>query len=69
VIAGPNGSGKSTLTRLVEFEGRARLLDPDAIARQLNPFNSSAAAISAGLEVLRIRNEMPRMRRSIPVRA
>jgi ABC-type cobalamin/Fe3+-siderophores transport system ATPase subunit len=30
VIAGPNGSGKSTLTRLVEFEGLVRLLNPDA---------------------------------------
>jgi predicted ABC-type ATPase len=52
VIAGPNGSGKSTLTRTVEFDGRDRLLDPDAIARRLNPFNPSAAAIAAGREVL-----------------
>jgi predicted ABC-type ATPase len=53
VIAGPNGSGKSTLTRSVEFEGRDRLLDPDAIARGLNPQNPSAAAIAAGREVLK----------------
>jgi predicted ABC-type ATPase len=52
VIAGPNGSGKSTLTRTVEFAGRERLLDPDAIARRLNPFDPSAAAIAAGREVL-----------------
>lgn len=52
VVAGPNGSGKSTLTRIVEIEGRDRLLDPDAIARRLNPFNPSAAAIAAGREVL-----------------
>jgi predicted ABC-type ATPase len=52
LIAGPNGSGKSTLTRSVEFEGRDRLLDPDAIARGLNPQNPSAAAIDAGREVL-----------------
>ena len=52
VIAGPNGSGKSTLTRLVEFEGLVRLLDPDAIARELNPLHPSAAAIAAGREVL-----------------
>ena len=52
LIAGPNGSGKSTLTRTVEFEGRERLLDPDAIARRLNPFNPSMAAIAAGREVL-----------------
>lgn len=53
VIAGPNGSGKSTLTRSVHFEGRERLLDPDAIARRLNPFDPSAAAIAAGREVLK----------------
>lgn len=52
LIAGPNGSGKSTLTRTIGFEGRERLLDPDAIARELNPFNPSAAAIAAGRAVL-----------------
>jgi predicted ABC-type ATPase len=52
VIAGPNGSGKSTLTRSFEFEGHDRLLDPDAIARGLNPQNPSAAAIAAGREVV-----------------
>jgi len=52
VIAGPNGCGKSTLTRSVDFEGRHRLLDPDAIAIQLNPLNPSAAAIAAAKHVL-----------------
>jgi predicted ABC-type ATPase len=53
VIAGPNGAGKSTLTRSVDFEGRDRLLDPDAIARGMNPLNPPAAAIAAGREVLK----------------
>jgi predicted ABC-type ATPase len=53
VIAGPNGSGKSTLTRSVAFEGRDRLLDPDAIARGMNPQDPSSAAIAAGREVLK----------------
>ena len=53
VIAGPNGSGKSTLTQFVDFEGRGRLLDPDTIARHLNPSNPSATAIAAGREVLK----------------
>ena len=52
VIAGPNGSGKSTLTRSVDFEGRDRLVDPDAVARVLNPMNPAAAAIAAGREAL-----------------
>ncbi|MGD0777796.1 MAG: AAA family ATPase [Candidatus Solibacter sp.] len=53
IIAGPNGAGKSTVTQSVEFDGRERLLDPDAIARTLNPVNPSAAAIAAGREVLK----------------
>jgi predicted ABC-type ATPase len=52
VIAGPNGSGKSTLARSVDFEGRERLLDPDAIAFVLRPVNPSAAAIAAARSVL-----------------
>ena len=53
LIAGPNGSGKSTLTRSVDFEGRDRLLDPDAIARELNPLDPAAAAMAAGRDVLK----------------
>ena len=53
IIAGPNGCGKSTLTRSVDFVGRERLLDPDAIARDLNPLSPSAAAIAAGRAVLK----------------
>lgn len=52
VIAGPNGSGKSTLTSALDFEGRERLLDPDAIARRLDPANPSSMGIAAGREVL-----------------
>jgi predicted ABC-type ATPase len=53
VIAGPNGSGKSTISQSIEFHGRDRLLDPDAFARAVNPLNPSAAAITAGREVLK----------------
>jgi len=52
VIAGPNGSGKSTITSLLTLEGRERLLDPDAVAKRINPTDPSAAAIAAGREVL-----------------
>jgi predicted ABC-type ATPase len=56
LIAGPNGSGKSTLTRFVGFEGREHLIDPDAVARDINPSNPVAAAIEAGRQVsMRIR--------------
>ena len=53
IIAGPNGSGKSTLTKSADFDGRDRLVDPDAVARVLNPMNPSAVAIAAGREVLK----------------
>ena len=53
VIAGPNGAGKSTIARLTDFEGRGRLLDPDAIARGMNPLHPSAAALPAGREALK----------------
>jgi predicted ABC-type ATPase len=53
VIAGPNGSGKSTLTTVLDFAGRENLLDPDAIARALNPPDLRRAAIASGREILR----------------
>jgi predicted ABC-type ATPase len=53
VVAGPNGSGKSTLNKALDFEGRENLLDPDAIARRLNPADPSRVAFAAGRETLR----------------
>ncbi len=53
VVAGPNGSGKSTLTKALDFEGRENLLDPDVIARRLNPVDPQSVAIAAGREILR----------------
>jgi predicted ABC-type ATPase len=51
LIAGPNGAGKSTLSRWLDFEGRDRLLDPDAVARELDPDNPQSVAVAAGREV------------------
>jgi predicted ABC-type ATPase len=52
VIAGPNGSGKSTLTSSVWFEGNANLIDPDAIARDMNAAQPATAAIPAGRQAI-----------------
>jgi len=52
VIARPNGSGKSTLIQRLEFEGREHLLDPDAVARNIDASNPREAAISAARFVL-----------------
>jgi predicted ABC-type ATPase len=38
---------------LTEFEGLDRLIDPDAIAREMNPLDPSADALPAGREALR----------------
>lgn len=50
VVAGANGSGKSTLTKLSGVN--TLLIDPDAIAREIDPVNPTAAAISAGRQAL-----------------
>ena len=67
VIAGPNGSGKSTITASTPIEGRERLLDPDAIARRMNPASPVAAAIAAGREVLTRTEEYLEQRASFAV--
>ena len=54
LIAGPNGSGKSTLTEWVELVDVGLLLDPDAIARTIDPAMPQRAAIAAGREMLRL---------------
>jgi predicted ABC-type ATPase len=56
IVAGANGAGKSTLTKrpALRFGERfGHLLDPDAVARQLNPLHPEQAALSAGREVVR----------------
>ena len=52
VVAGPNGSGKSTLTASIAFEGNTNLIDPDAIARRLNPAEPARQAIPAAREAI-----------------
>ncbi len=55
IVAGANGAGKSTLTARLRtrFGDRlGRVLDPDAVARSLNPDDPSKASISAARTVL-----------------
>lgn len=52
IIAGANGSGKSTISRvLLPAEGIV-YVNPDEIAKELNPVNPVAARIAAGREAL-----------------
>lgn len=53
VLAGPNGSGKSSTTSELVVEGRENLLDPDAIAKRIDPENPARAGVKAGKEVIR----------------
>ncbi len=56
VIAGPNGVGKSTLTASLTVAQGTPILDPDAIARSLNPQAPETAATWAGRVVLNRQN-------------
>ena len=52
ILAGANGSGKSTISKvLLPAEGIV-YINPDDIARELNPENPVAARIQAGKETL-----------------
>jgi predicted ABC-type ATPase len=52
MIAGPNGSGKSSLTRSLSVHEGMIVLDPDAVARELNPEHPQKMALEAGRRVL-----------------
>jgi predicted ABC-type ATPase len=54
VIAGPNGAGKSTLTAKY-LEGRLEIINPDLIARELDPSdpNGTRVRLQAGREAIR----------------
>lgn len=67
VFAGPNGSGKSTIIAQFSFEGKEDLLDPDAIAKQLNLADPRRAAVAAGREVVRRTQEYIEKRQSFAI--
>jgi predicted ABC-type ATPase len=55
VFAGNNGSGKSTIRNLiVDRIGVSVNIDPDALARRINPLQPETARISAGKEAIRL---------------
>jgi predicted ABC-type ATPase len=49
VLAGPNGAGKSTVTPSVQIGPK---IDPDAIARDLNPTNPDSATLMAARQAI-----------------
>jgi predicted ABC-type ATPase len=48
VIAGANGSGKSTFSKNLAKQIGIPIIDPDAIAREIDPVNPAKAAMQAG---------------------
>jgi predicted ABC-type ATPase len=52
IVAGANGAGKSTFTK--NFPKDVLLIDPDAIAREIDPVDPVSAAIPAGRQALKL---------------
>ena len=67
VIAGPNGSGKSSVIGQLDYEGRENLLDPDAVAKRIDPKNLQRAAIAAAREVIQRTRHYLRDRQSFAI--
>ncbi len=57
IFAGPNGSGKSTITSLYQFGIPNVYLNPDEIAKEINPSDPWNARISAGRKALELREQ------------
>ena len=53
ILAGANGSGKSTISKVLLPAESFVYVNPDDIARELNPADPTAAKIEAGKETLR----------------
>lgn len=68
VYAGNNGSGKSTIRSLImDRIGIPVNIDPDAMARRLNPQHPESARVSAGKEAIRLARECIRAGREFTV--
>jgi predicted ABC-type ATPase len=61
VLAGPNGAGKSTITHSVQIGPK---IDPDALAREINPLNPDAAALMAARRAIAGLKSYKELRRS-----
>ena len=55
VVGGPNGSGKSSVICTLHFKGHENLLNPDVVAKRMNPDDPQRAAVAAAREVKRAR--------------
>lgn len=68
VFAGNNGSGKSTFrSLLIDKLGIEINIDPDAIARRLDPLNPEFKRLAAGRKVLKLVSECINERKSFSI--
>ncbi|MCU6796841.1 zeta toxin family protein [Paenibacillus sp. WQ 127069] len=68
VFAGNNGSGKSTIRNLIiDRIGISVNIDPDALARRINPLQPETSRVSAGKEAIRLARECIRNHRDFSI--
>jgi predicted ABC-type ATPase len=70
MVAGPNGAGKSTLVnRYTDLLKRndVPVINPDVIAKDMEPFDPARAALGAGKEALRLQEAFLAEKRSFLV--
>ncbi|WP_420852161.1 zeta toxin family protein [Paenibacillus hamazuiensis] len=68
VFAGNNGSGKSTIRNLIiDRIGINVNIDPDALARRINPLQPEKARVSAGKEAIRLARECIKTKREFSI--
>ncbi|MCU6790730.1 zeta toxin family protein [Paenibacillus sp. WQ 127069] len=68
IFAGNNGSGKSTIRNLIiDRIGISVNIDPDALARRINPLQPETARVSAGKEAIRLARDCIRNHRDFSI--
>ncbi len=68
VFAGNNGSGKSTIRNLIiDRLGVSVNIDPDSLARRINPLHPETARVSAGKEAIRLARDCIKLNRDFSI--
>lgn len=68
VFAGNNGSGKSTIRNLIVDQiGISVNIDPDSLARAINPEQPELHRVSVGKEAIKLARECIRSKRDFSV--
>lgn len=57
IIAGANGAGKSTISKKIKSAANIPIIDPDAIAKEINSLDPEQSAIVAGKAAINLTNK------------